>query len=924
MGNIVQVQQVNGGSSLFTQYYYDSQGRLLRMYKGLTSPLTISGLDNYATTGDNNFEVTKYTYDFYGNVKTYTNGTENTESYTYNDLTGQLLVKTLANGDQMTYTYDNAGNVLTITGAQTDKTTLEYTYTYDLTGNVTKAKNGDCETTYEYDDMGRCISETDKYYSGNTYVKNYAYSGKNISDYYLYKNNSLQGHECYEYESNGRLTGQIYSHNDNIEAFKDYFDPNGNVILHVAVQDQMDVLPLTINTYNMANLATFTQYWTGVKNSLGIDMGGSENYDYRLDGNLVGDVRIWIANSATNTVDYTSYNYYDGLSRLKTESYSRYDSTGLSSQWTDTYYFDDYNNRTGLTHTDQLNNTRSSQTTSNYDNSNRLKNQTITTNGTATTNDFDYDDAGNLKSKKSKVTGGSETTTQYTYDALNQLTGVNTGSTSTTFRYDSLGQRINKTSGSVTTESVWNQGRLSTDYVTNGSNTTFRQYTLNNEGVLIGDNGAYINYLNAQGNVAFYQDTSNTFTACNYDAYGNNTTGVSASSPYGYRNQYYDSETGLYYLNARYYDPTTGTFTQEDTYWGSTNSPATLNLYGYCGGNPVMASDPSGHHFDIGDTVNVSGVGTADSEGHGKTIEFNVDSMKITGHKNGRYQMSDRDGPVGWFTEDQLWYGPDVSNGVVDNGSPSGGSGGGSGGVTPGPSGVSSKDGHSSDNGSGNSNTSSDNSNQTISQGSPPPKTSGSWFISGEEAQKLGYTTTDGDTSGWCIKGGGIQISISGSFGGWNLSFTAILVWYTSDSFSYEPGLYSPFCPKGIPYIYVCVELDGGFADFNKILASLVEITTPQGARNILTGLLGPGYSFSIGAFVIWGNNQFRNAYDFTGVSTNVSATYNHVTAFGSKSSSYYTVGAGYSSAWIGGSYGHSDTWLVNPKYVQDLLGVRY
>jgi RHS repeat-associated protein len=82
-----------------------------------------------------------------------------------------------------------------------------------------------------------------------------------------------------------------------------------------------------------------------------------------------------------------------------------------------------------------------------------------------------------------------------------------------------------------------------------------------------------------------------------YDAYGNKTGGGTPVTPYNYRNQYYDSETGLYYLNARYYDPEIGAFTQADTYWGSIGDPATLNLYSYCGYNPVMSSDPSGHRF---------------------------------------------------------------------------------------------------------------------------------------------------------------------------------------------------------------------------------------------------------------------------------------------------------------------------------------
>lgn len=48
--------------------------------------------------------------------------------------------------------------------------------------------------------------------------------------------------------------------------------------------------------------------------------------------------------------------------------------------------------------------------------------------------------------------------------------------------------------------------------------------------------------------------------------------------------------TEQYYLRARYCNPLVGRFTQEDVYRGDG-----LNLYAYCGNNPVMYVDPSGY-----------------------------------------------------------------------------------------------------------------------------------------------------------------------------------------------------------------------------------------------------------------------------------------------------------------------------------------
>ena len=57
-----------------------------------------------------------------------------------------------------------------------------------------------------------------------------------------------------------------------------------------------------------------------------------------------------------------------------------------------------------------------------------------------------------------------------------------------------------------------------------------------------------------------------------------------------YNAQIEDDLTGLYYLRARYYNTGIGRFTQEDVIYNDG-----LNLYAYCGSNPVMYEDPSGY-----------------------------------------------------------------------------------------------------------------------------------------------------------------------------------------------------------------------------------------------------------------------------------------------------------------------------------------
>ncbi len=57
-----------------------------------------------------------------------------------------------------------------------------------------------------------------------------------------------------------------------------------------------------------------------------------------------------------------------------------------------------------------------------------------------------------------------------------------------------------------------------------------------------------------------------------------------------------DTETGLYYMNARYYDPETGRFISQDSFRGG--GEIFWHLYAYCDGDPVNSTDPTGHVYN--------------------------------------------------------------------------------------------------------------------------------------------------------------------------------------------------------------------------------------------------------------------------------------------------------------------------------------
>ena len=85
--------------------------------------------------------------------------------------------------------------------------------------------------------------------------------------------------------------------------------------------------------------------------------------------------------------------------------------------------------------------------------------------------------------------------------------------------------------------------------------------------------------------------TGDDFTQKNhYDAFGQRIAGQeNIPNRLRYNAQIEDDLTGLYYLRARYYNTGIGRFTQEDVIYNDG-----LNLYAYCGSNPVMYADPRG------------------------------------------------------------------------------------------------------------------------------------------------------------------------------------------------------------------------------------------------------------------------------------------------------------------------------------------
>ena len=166
----------------------------------------------------------------------------------------------------------------------------------------------------------------------------------------------------------------------------------------------------------------------------------------------------------------------------------------------------------------------------------------------------------------------------------------------TVFEYDGFGRRVKK--GNIRYY-YDNEGKLIKQ--SNGI-----QYIYDKSGVsgFRYERGEYIYRKNAQGDITHILDyCENVVAEYAYDAWGNctiikDTAGIAEVNPFRYRGYYYDAETGLYYLKTRYYDPEVGRFiSQDDVSYLDPEHINGLNLYAYCGNNPVMFTDPNGTSF---------------------------------------------------------------------------------------------------------------------------------------------------------------------------------------------------------------------------------------------------------------------------------------------------------------------------------------
>jgi len=158
----------------------------------------------------------------------------------------------------------------------------------------------------------------------------------------------------------------------------------------------------------------------------------------------------------------------------------------------------------------------------------------------------------------------------------------------TNFIYDNEGNLVKQINGNNIFEFIYDSTGLF-GFKFNGTNYFYKKNLLNDieEIINLSTNEVVAKYIyDAWGNHKVADDEGNTITDLNH---------IGNLNPFRYRSYYYDVETGLYWVNTRYYDSETKRFISIDSFnYLKTDVINGLNLYAYCGNDPVNYIDPNG------------------------------------------------------------------------------------------------------------------------------------------------------------------------------------------------------------------------------------------------------------------------------------------------------------------------------------------
>ena len=511
-------------------------------------------------------------------------------SHQYLEYNGAVFQTVYGNGSAQLYHYDNRGFLTSITYGQKAASgeiswdpTPAVTYSYSPEGRLIARSSSATAQSFAYDFLGRVIRSSTTGSGRQNHTIDQTYDPYNRLDSFTETIGQTFRTTKAFYSPTGELTGLSLSGEDSPSVLYEYDEllrlkkrtlPNGRV---------------TEYRYLDAGPNRTTSLVSAV-----IEDGVALLYSYDARGNIL-TIKKEQGGSTSLLFEYA----YDALGQLIRED-------DLEMQTRSTYTYDGNGNITGESNQRlPYPNTVSGAPYSQFDWLYEEENWKDLLTGNSARN-FSSDELGNITSYYGN---------QFTWKNGRQLASVNQ---TTLYTYDADGFLVEKVYTSSNTKTrFYRNGSLITGIEENGVLT---RYFYDTSGSILGfeKNGETYYYLkNLQGDVTGITDSNGEILGTyRYDAWGflygiqdirqwPADYNLLYENPFRYRGYYYDTLSGLYYLNSRYYSPELKRFLSADSFVSGSNVPAQgNNAFAYCFNNPVNMRDQTGRWPSWNDVKN--------------------------------------------------------------------------------------------------------------------------------------------------------------------------------------------------------------------------------------------------------------------------------------------------------------------------------